>query len=88
MDRSTCLKQNMYAMDVVALGTMRSHCVTSGLPCHSAVRNTGTAREDEVSSAVCRNMPSVHLAIGRIVQAHFPARYMGVDGLLPIMTYL
>ena len=91
MDRSTCLKQNMYAMDVVALGTMRSHCVTSGLPCRSAGTkhwHCAWGRGEQRCHCVCRNMPSVHLAIDSIVQAHFPARYMGVDGLLPIMTYL
>ena len=33
MERSTCPKQSMYAVDVIALGTMRARCVTTGLPC-------------------------------------------------------
>ena len=32
MERSTCPKQGMYAVDVVAFGTMRARCVTTGLP--------------------------------------------------------
>ena len=55
MERSTCPKQSMYAVDVVALGTMRSRCVTTGLPC--CLR--GTECEDEESRAVRMNMPSV-----------------------------
>ena len=57
---STCPKQSMYAVDVIAVGTMRARCVTTGLP--YGLR--GTECEDEESRAVCRNMPLVYLATG------------------------
>ena len=49
------MKHSMYAMDVVAFGTMHVCCVSTGLPCWC---------KDKESSAVCRHMPSVHLATG------------------------
>ena len=60
-------------------------CSSTGLAL--LLRMLGTACVDEESSTVRRNMLSVHNR-QHGVQAHFPARYMGVHGLLPFITYL
>ena len=78
----------MYAVDVVALGTMRSRCATTGLLCDLR----GTECEDEESKAASRNMQSAHLATGhmefRPIFQPEPSDSMmiGVHGLLPFIT--
>ena len=57
-DGEVCPKQSMYAVNVAVHGTMRARRVTTGL------RVRGPACENEESSAVHRNMLSVHLATG------------------------
>ena len=44
-DKSNCPKQSMFAVVVVAVGTMRAHCVTTGLPyrCELRVRTRTAA---------------------------------------------
>ena len=64
----------MYAVDVVALGTVLALCVTTGLPCGCEAAGTECAQEHAVSSSCNRQHG---------VQAHFSAWYMGVHGLLP-----
>ena len=42
--RSTCPKKSMYAVDVAAVGTMHTRCITTGLPCGCDALNVMTRR--------------------------------------------
>ena len=70
---------------LLQVATMRTRCVITGLP-GGQVR--GTACEDEESRAVREHAVGSHRNRQHGVQAHFPARHMGVHDFLPFITYL
>ena len=80
MERSTCPNQRMYAVDVVALGTMRSRCVTTGLRLRLPCGLRGNQCEDEQAVLRCAQEHAVGSSCNMQhgIQAHFSARTMGV----------
>ena len=65
---------------------MRTRCVTTGLPGGAGARHCVWGRMEQ--SCAQEHAVRSHRNRQYGVQAHFPARHMGVHDLLPFITYL